>query len=268
MRGLTPPDPTDSTSENAPSAANDSSNALERSESGMVAAGGMVIPYRIVRSARRRRTLELRMEADGVRVAVPLRTPRHEIEAFVRSRAEWIRKHRDSPRPRPGRLAFDTGDLLPYLGRALPLEVVEGTGRAVRVQVDLLGLRVTLPRGAIERREATQEALRRWYRERATEELTARVEAWAERAGYGPRRVLVRDQKRRWGSCSRDATLRLNWRLMMLEPSVIDYVVVHEIAHLVRPHHRPSFWAEVERLLPDYRARRKALSEQGAGLPL
>jgi predicted metal-dependent hydrolase len=80
--------------------------------------------------------------------------------------------------------------------------------------------------------------------------------------------VLLRDKKRRWGSCAKDGTLRFNWRLVMLEPAIVDYVVVHEIAHLVRPHHRPSFWAEVERLIPDYRARRKRLGEQGAGLPL
>lgn len=233
----------------------------------MLAAGGVLVPYRIIRSARRRRTLELRMDAEGVRVAVPLRTPRHEVDDFVRSRVDWIRKHLAAD----GRLArpeFATGDLMPYLGRRMPLEVVEGTGRTARVQTDLLGLRVTLARSANDRREAVQDALRRWYRDRAVEEITARVEAWAARAGYQPRRVMVRDQKRRWGSCAKDGTLRFNWRLIMLEPSVVDYVVVHELAHLVRPHHRPAFWAEVERLVPDYRARRTALAEQGAVLPL
>ena len=67
-------------------------SALERQESGLVAADDIVVPYRIVRSARRRRTLELRVEADGVRVSVPLRTPRHEIDAFVRSRIDWIKR--------------------------------------------------------------------------------------------------------------------------------------------------------------------------------
>ena len=248
-------------------ASSHSSNALERHESGLVAADGIVVPYRIVRSARRRRTLELRIEADGVRVSVPLRTPRHEVDAFVRSRIDWIRKQRVA-RPRPAALQFVTGDVLRYLNRPMPLEVVEGTGRRAQVHVDLLGIRVAVPRGAQDQREAVQDALRRWYRERAHEEILTRVERWAARAGYAPRRVLIRDQKRRWGSCAKDGTLRFNWRLVMLDPSIIDYVVVHEIAHLVRPHHRESFWAEVERLVPDHAARRKALSEQGAGLPL
>lgn len=233
----------------------------------MVAADGIVVPYQIVRSARRRRTLELRVEADGVRVSVPLRTPRHEIDAFVRSRTDWIKKQRLT-RPRPAALEFVTGNVVPYLARPMPIEVVQGAGRSAQVHADLLGLRVTLARGSAAPREAAQDALRRWYRARAVEEITGRVEAWAARAGYGPRTVLVRDQKRRWGSCAKDGTLRFNWRLVMLDPTIIDYVVVHELAHLIRPHHRPSFWAEVERLVPDYRARRKALGEQGAGLPL
>lgn len=231
-----------------------------------MAADGVVVPYRIVRSARRRRTLELRVEAEGVRVSVPLRTPRHEIDAFVRSRLDWIRKQRTA-RPRHAPLAFATGDVLPYLNRPMPLEVVDGAARRTQVRVDLLGIRVTLVRGVAEPQEAVRDALRAWYRERAAEELTARVERWAARAGYGPSRVLVRDQKRRWGSCAKDGTLRFNWRLVMLDPAIVDYVVVHEIAHLVRPHHRASFWAEVERLIPDYSARRKALGEQGSGLP-
>ena len=242
-------------------------NALERQESGLVAADDIVVPYRIVRSARRRRTLELRVEADGVRVSVPLRTPRHEIDAFVRSRIDWIKKQRRT-RPRPSALEFVTGDVVPYLARPMPLEVVPGSGRTTSVHADLLGLRVTLARAATDPRDAVILALRQWYRDRATEEITDRVAAWSARAGYEPRRVLLRDQKRRWGSCAKDGTLRFNWRLVMLEPAVVDYVVVHEIAHLVRPHHRPSFWAEVERLIPDYRARRRRLGEQGAGLPL
>ncbi|MGE3960351.1 MAG: M48 family metallopeptidase [Dehalococcoidia bacterium] len=248
-------------------ASSDSPNALERQESGLVAADGIVVPYRIVRSARRRRTLELRVEADGVRVSVPLRTPRHEVDSFVRSKIDWIRKQR-TVRPRPAALEFETGDVVPYLGRRLPIEVVQGAGRRTDVRADLLGLQVTLGRGTTDRAEGVRDALRRWYRERASEEILGRVEAWSRRAGYAPTRVLVRDQKRRWGSCAKDGTLRFNWRLVMLAPEIVDYVVVHEIAHLVRPHHRPSFWAEVERLVPDHAARRKALGEQGSRLPL
>ncbi len=243
--------------------------ALERAEHGVVERDGIVVAFRVIRSARRRRTIELTLEADGVRVAAPLRTPTSEVAEFVRSRIPWIQKHR--ARRLPGVTpAFETSDAMPYLGRRLPLEVAEGSGKTARVAMDLLGLRVVVPAGldAPARKAETQDALRDWYRRRADEVIRDRVAQWEQVAGYGPSRVFIRDQRRRWGSCSPDRTLRFNWRLVMLEPRLIDYVVVHELAHLVRPHHRPSFWAEVERLMPDYRARRAALREAGATLPL
>ena len=214
-------------------ASSHSSNALERHESGLVAADGIVVPYRIVRSARRRRTLELRIEADGVRVSVPLRTPRHEVDAFVRSRIDWIRKQRVA-RPRPAALQFVTGDVLRYLNRPMPLEVVEGTGRRAQVHVDLLGIRVAVPRGAQDQRETVQDALRRWYRERAHEEILARVERWAARAGYAPRRVLivapVGDDNFRAASVDRIATsARQVYRLWERESSL-------EVLHPPGPH--------------------------------
>jgi len=245
--------------------------ALERSEHGAVERDGVTVAYYVVRSARRRRTIELTLEPDGVRVAAPLRTPAGEIAEFVRDRIPWIRKHRQrtAQAPHRERLSYVDGESLPYLGRWLPIDVIPG-GRRVRVELDLLGLRITVP-GRYEddvRKHAVEVALHDWYRRHANEEIKHRVEAWARLAGYPPRRVLVRDQRRRWGSCSPDGTLRFNWRLVMMSPRLIDYVIVHELAHLIRPHHRPSFWAEVGRLLPDYAARRSELRDTGATLPL
>lgn len=247
-----------------------SARALEQSEYGVVQGDGLVVSFRVVRSARRRRTLELTLEPDGVRVAAPLRTPTHEIAAFVRSRIPWIQKHRGARRPSLTPLGYVSGESLPYAGRSLPIETITAAGKHVRVDMDLLGLRIAVPARLTgdTRRSEVEAALRDWYRRRASEEIRGCVAYWAQVAGYSPRRVLIRDQRRRWGSCSPDGTLRFNWRLIMMEPRLLDYVVVHEVAHLVRPHHRPSFWAEVERMLPEYRARRLSLREAGAALPL
>ena len=80
--------------------------------------------------------------------------------------------------------------------------------------------------------------------------------------------MLVRDQRRRWGSCAHDGTLRFNWRVMMLEPALIEYVVVHELAHLTVPNHSPEFWAAVSAALPDVPDLRRRLREVGSALPL
>jgi predicted metal-dependent hydrolase len=76
----------------------------------------------------------------------------------------------------------------------------------------------------------------------------------------------MRDQKRRWGSCSPDGTIRLNWRLVLLESALAEYVVVHELAHLRHRHHQESFWQEVARLVPDHVSRRRQLRDAGKGL--
>jgi predicted metal-dependent hydrolase len=89
--------------------------------------------------------------------------------------------------------------------------------------------------------------------------LGSAVLRWAERMGCAPGPVLVRDQKRIWGSCARDGTIRLNWRLVLLPADLIDYVVVHELTHLTVRNHQPEFWAAVATVLPDYKQRRSRL---------
>ena len=109
-------------------------------------------------------------------------------------------------------------------------------------------------------------ALERWYRERAAEVFAARVARWAPEVGATPSRVLVRAQRRRWGSCAADRSLRFNWRLMLAEPEIVDYVVVHELAHLLVPSHSGAFWDVVARVLPEHRALRRRLVEAGPSL--
>ena len=102
-----------------------------------------------------------------------------------------------------------------------------------------------------ERRERIRRAVVAWYRGRAEERLPACVARWQPRLGRGsPPRVLIRDQRQRWGSCAPDGTLRFNWRTVMLEPSLIDYIVVHELAHLSVRSHSPEFWRIVTAAMP------------------
>ena len=92
--------------------------------------------------------------------------------------------------------------------------------------------------------------------------MVPKVEAYAEQLGRSVSQVMVRDQKRRWGSCAPDGTIRLNWRLMGFPESLIDYVCAHEAAHLVEANHSPAYWAVVESVMPDWKARRKQMRDQ------
>ena len=121
-----------------------------------------------------------------------------------------------------------------------------------------------------ERCAGARQAVVGWYRERAAARLPMSVERdggrdWAR--GERPR-VLIRDQRLRWGSCAPDGMLRFNWRTMMLEPALIEYIVVHELAHLSIKNHTMDYWALVVNAMPDAQRRRGRLREAGRLLPL
>ena len=116
--------------------------------------------------------------------------------------------------------------------------------------------------------EVVRSALAAWYRAQAAELLTDSVARWLPAMGISEMpRVLVREQKTRWGSCSADGTLRFSWRLAMVGPDLIDSVAVHEMAHLEIMNHSPAFWDVVLRAMPDAKERRKRLAEVGRCLP-
>lgn len=106
-----------------------------------------------------------------------------------------------------------------------------------------------------------EDPCRRQNRELARRKITGRVEYFAPLVGVDYNRIFIKEQKTRWGSCSSLGNLNFNWKLILLDELLLDYVVVHELAHRKQMNHSPAFWAEVERVLPDYRERRKRLRE-------
>ncbi len=109
--------------------------------------------------------------------------------------------------------------------------------------------------------EAADEAERKRLRQKAGEVIRARVEYYAPKMGVTYNRIFVKEQKTRWGSCSTAGNLNFNWKLILTGEEQLDYVVVHELAHRKQMNHSPQFWREVEKILPDYRERRKRLKE-------
>ncbi|MBQ7065937.1 MAG: M48 family metallopeptidase [Lachnospiraceae bacterium] len=102
------------------------------------------------------------------------------------------------------------------------------------------------------------------YRKKAKEILFKKVELYGNYMGVTYNHIAIKDQKTCWGSCSKQGNLNFNWRLILMPEEILDYVVVHELAHLKQLNHSPAFWSLVESVIPDYKARRKWLKEQGA----
>ena len=223
---------------------------------------GSVIRYRVVRSARRKKTVTITLDRDkAVVVAAPLKTRNADIEAIVRKRAGWILRklHEEDPRPQPRQLV--SGESLYYLGRAVPISVQTTDGLTPSVKLEDWTFRIECPEclEGEERRTALREALMGWYWGRADETIGRSVECWQSRVGRKPARISLGDQKSLWGSCSSKGSLRFNWRIVMAPPALIDYVVVHELCHLVVANHSDRFWEQVARLMPDYSQRRLKL---------
>lgn len=226
--------------------------------------GDSTIRYTVVRSRRRKKTLTITIDpGHGVRVLVPARTPNAEIEAIVRKRAGWILRKLSEERAEPQPRRFVTGQKLHYLGRELPLVVQLTADRAPSVSLEADSLRIACPVGLPEedRAVAIRHALLGWYRERAAELLRESVGRWQPEVGVSPTRISIGDQKTRWGSCSSKGSLRFNLRLAMVPQTLIDYVAVHELCHLLEANHSPSFWQHVHNFMPDFEVRRRRLKE-------
>ncbi len=223
----------------------------------------MSIPYTVIRSPRRKRTIQLRYDREaGLVVLAPMRTPERDIRDLVDRRGQWVSDRAREAEANMPRRSLETGERVPFLGDELLLCVTGAKGARTTVEAGGGAIVVALGRRAgSDRRAAVEAALVRWYRARAAEDFAARAGSWASVVGRAPKGVFERDQRRRWGSCAADGIVRLNWRLVLAEPGVVDYVVVHELCHLLQRNHSPLFWAEVARVMPDFAHWRKRLRE-------
>lgn len=229
------------------------------------------IKYWIRRSTRRKKTISLIVNKDGVHIAAPRSTSNEELRDLVIKRSTWILRHQRTLSLLPGPLRFVSGEFLPYLGHDIRLIVEHSDLATSKVRPEDQQLRITVPTDLsdVKRRELSRHALLTWYFARATEILPKVVGQWCAKLAYGPApRTLIRNQRSRWGSCATDRTIRLNWRLVMLARSHIDYIVVHELSHLRIRNHSPAFWNLVGQSIPDFSQRRRQLQEIGTCLPL
>ena len=208
-----------------------------------VAVGRRVVMVRMVRHPRSRRYV-LRVQADDtVRLTVPPSGTRAAALSFLRRELPWIERQRYAA-------ARHAGSIL-LRGIVVPLET---RGEGERREVRFGGQSVAIRRG-----ESARAAACRRLREIASGELRGRLAAIAAELGVAVTHATIRSQETRWGSCSPDGAIALNWRLVQMPDAVRDYILVHELMHLHQPNHSRRFWALVERACPDHKAARRWL---------
>lgn len=216
----------------------------------------------ILRSARRKRTVALHVQPDGTLcIQAPLRTSAAWINQFIESKAAWVARRRARAQEKAGRPAriVEDGAFVPYQGRLLQLKIVEESPSAENEPSDVIRLSLPSALSNEGRRVEAQTELTLWYKRQARHVFAERMMHWVERLGHRPARLIVTAPLRQWGSCSATNTIRLNWRLIMAAPELLDYVIVHELCHIPHKNHGRAFWQSVETAMPNAKDLRRTL---------
>jgi predicted metal-dependent hydrolase len=228
-----------------------------------LAVKGLDAPVEVRRHpSARRLTLRVSQTRRAVIVTVPTRCRIDEASLFVHRNIDWVRKRLDAL---PGVVPFADGMVLPL--RGVPHRVrfvsVAGVGAIVRREIAADGKPEIVVRG---RAEHCPRRLKDWLYAQAKADLDRCVMFHAGRLGLRPRRLALRDQASRWGSCSTTGMLSFSWRLVLAPPLVLDYVAAHEVAHLAEMNHGPRFWSLVRQTMPDMDNAKTWLSTHGLAL--
>lgn len=225
------------------------------------------VAYAVVKT--KRKTIGIIVDMNGeVKVSAPLRISEKQIKEVVQKKADWIVKKVNEVIERNSNLVsrqFVSGEKFLYLGKEYTLEIVERDLGKVEVLMQEDTVVVYISQGLSEesRKQAIKEALIKLYRQRFAETVKERIEKYSLQLKATPCKVVIKDQKTRWGSCSKKGNINLNWRLIMAPIDIIDYVVVHELCHLKVMNHSKDFWNLVESIQPNYHESRKWLNVNG-----
>lgn len=216
-----------------------------------------------VRRSTRRKTLELTVDRGGeLFITAPPKADSDRLSRFVRENRFWLytkMAEKDARQMPVGGKEFVSGEGFPYLGRSYRLLLVDRQEVPLKLSAGRFRLRRDLAaRGRME--------FVRWYSDRALAWIERRVPGWAQRMVVEPSGVEVRDLGFRWGSCGKTGTVNFHWATILLPASIVDYVIVHELAHLRVPSHGPAFWRCVKRAMPDHEERRAWLATHGGGV--
>jgi predicted metal-dependent hydrolase len=226
---------------------------------------GQTISYIVKRSANAKHIrLEVRSET-GLTVVIPKSYNARYIPDLLEAKRGWILSKLakyDQLRSHRTENELKSGDTLTYLGQHLEVVVQQnhGSGDSVRLERNKLIVVLRAENGRLDL------ALERWYRMQAADLIRGKVERASAHLGLTYNRVIIRGQKTRWGSCSHKGNLSFNWKLIMAPEPVIDYVIIHELAHLREMNHTKRFWGLVAEHCPQWREHKKWLRDHGAEL--
>jgi len=220
----------------------------------------------VIRSIRR--TAALHIIGSDLQVRVPEHVGDERVAAFLQRKRPWIRSKVAEIRLLPPHRNKEliSGESFPFLGRHYRLKIQEGHQVGVCLSGGYLKATIRPTEQGEQRQARIQQYLQNWYRSRALEHLQEKANRYAQQIGVTPAGVSVRNFKSRWGSCDKKGQVVFNWNIIKAPHAIADYVVVHELCHLIHPNHSKEFWQLVGRHDSAYAEHRQWLKERGEAL--
>lgn len=229
-----------------------------------------VLEYELRRS--KRRSIGFLIADEGLRITAPRWVTLTDIEQAIFEKQHWIisklREKRDlAQRRMQATMRWEDGARLPYLGGHLTLRIAHQARSTVTHDVEQGILQVALP--PLFEEQQLKDRVQSWLQQEAKRIFNQRLPIFAQRLGVSYHSMSLSSASTRWGSCTSQGKIRLNWRLIHFSPAIIDYVVAHELSHLREMNHSADFWATVESIYPEYEhAKQQLRRHASADLPV
>lgn len=215
---------------------------------------------------KRRIRVTLKVSSKGVYLHIPTQLPMDIAHNLIEEKSDWIKQQlAKQPEPQPER-QWQQGEILHLFGQAFELQLEQkGDSPQVRLEGNTIILSGRLHRISQQtRRKATID----WYKQQANIYLNKRTAELSQQTGLIPRSITIKTYKARWGSCDKQGNIQYNWQILQAPPSVIDYLIIHELCHLKHHNHGKGFWKLVEKHYPEYRREQTWLKQNGHQLQL
>jgi len=224
-------------------------------------------PIEIIRT-NRTKSASIEIDGDTVKVIVPKNLSDKRIEDLVLQRTPWIRQKLKilSEVVTPNPKEYVNGENFTYLGRNYRLKLISGSHQGVKLKNGYLQVSYPKTLSGAELNGFVHTSLEEWYKAHALNRLTEKTKRYSQMLGINPNTIKVRDYKSRWGSCFISGKISYNWRIIIAPHHIVDYVVVHELCHMLEHNHSPKYWRLVGSIIPNFRQCRDWLKVNGVGL--
>ena len=226
---------------------------------------GFEFPVEVIRTDRKR-SASIYLDGERIKVRVPKSLSDSRVRDLIEKKSPWIKRKLKEAElaapPKPKELV--SGETFSYLGRNYRLKVLPGNSSSLKLRGGCL--EASISGFSKTQEEEVRSLLVDWYHRHAQERLEEKTHRYAKVLQVEPNCVSVKDYKSRWGSCSTTGDISYNWRIVMAPHRIVDYVVVHELCHLLEHNHSAVYWRHVERIIPDFQECREWLKQNSKRL--